>query len=486
MSTSARLRLLAIGAVLSLLSIFQMGYATAFPNTAIDAFRDYINETVADYGYTLSTETFSWVWSAILDTWFVGFAVGSCLAPILADRMGRKSGLLAGNALNAVSAGLSFCAVTWPSLVLFSISRLLFSLAAAISMNCLILLLQARSCKQLLSSEASPVSMRGVMSFYAEMAFVVTNLFGGMAGMRSVLGTNLPMLTGVAVVLAIASVLVVIPVAESPQFLLNKRNDTEAAAKALFFYQRVAPIEEECLDKGAENEAAGSIMEILRTPHLGKGLLLGLCALQVAVSIWPIVFFSTDLLRRAGIDDDLSELVSTIMLFTSTLCTCLGMVLVEKIGRRTLLIISSLVNISALLLFVVSAEITPFYSHANIGCIIAIMAHGGSYSIALGPIAWFIVSELMPINVRATGQSLALAVNQTIALLLVTVTLPLHDRIGAWSLLILFVVPGTLALIAIYRYLPETRATPIDHVILALKGVKPPTDAVELESPRKS
>ncbi|CAJ0936016.1 unnamed protein product, partial [Mesorhabditis belari] len=477
MDRRSQIRLLVIGGVLSFTSIFQMGYATAYPNTSIDTFRDFLNVTTKEYGLELTDAKFSWLWSALLDTWFIGFSIGSCLSPIIADRIGRKSGLLVGNIANTISALISFLGILFNSIIAFTLSRLFFSLSAAISMNSLILLLQ----------ESSPVSMRGLMSFYAEMAFVVTNLVGGMAGMRSLLGTNLHLLTGVAVIVSALSVLVVIPVAESPIFLLEKRNDREKAEKATYFYQRIKPNKENKtqLEESNEREGNGSLKELLSTPHLRKGFLLGLCALQIAVSIWPIVFFSTEFLRRTGIDGELSELISTIMLFVSTLCTCVGMILVEKIARRTLLISTACVNLGALLLFVISAELTPIYQSANIGCIVAVMMHGGSYSVGLGPIAWFLISELMPLRVRAIAQSLALATNQTIALLLVAITLPLYDQIGAWTILILFVFPGVLCFFIIWRHLPETRARSIDEVIQSLKGAPRDFVAVELASPRK-
>ncbi|PIO55043.1 hypothetical protein TELCIR_23576, partial [Teladorsagia circumcincta] len=50
--------------------------------------------------------------------------------------------------------------------------------------------------KNYCKKESAPVSLRGLMSFNAEMAFVVTNMLGALAGMGSVLGTKLGWLVG--------------------------------------------------------------------------------------------------------------------------------------------------------------------------------------------------------------------------------------------------------------------------------------------------
>lgn len=65
---------------------------------------------------------------------------------------------------------------------------------------------------------------------------------------------------------------------------------------------------------------------------------------------------------------------------------------------------------------------------------------------------------------------MALSLNQTIALILCFVTLPLYDEVGSSILLALFVVPGLMAMFYLLAYLPETRSRNIDEIIMDLKG----------------
>ncbi|GMS81084.1 hypothetical protein PENTCL1PPCAC_3259 [Pristionchus entomophagus] len=376
-SSASTRKLLLYGALLSFSSIFQMGYSNAYPNTSIESFKIYLNDS---FNGELDPPSFSWVWSAVLNIWFIGFAIGSLFSVPMADRLGRKSCLLIGNAGNFISATLSCLAIPLNLWWLYMGSRLLFAVSAAISMNSLILLLQ----------ESSPSSLRGTMSFYAEMAFVVTNAIGVVCGMRIVLGSNLLLLTGLAIIPALFSLLIVWPFHESPKFLLLKKKDAEAAKKSLRFYQNadaeecdrfLREAEEETANDGKmENDSPPGLSDIIRVPHLKKGLLLGILSLQLTTSIWPIIYLSTEFLVRANIDDMTAEGVSTLMLVFSTISTVIGMVIVERFSRRKIFLSFATVNVSALVIFVLSASLQHLWDEAKYGCIAAICLHGITYS----------------------------------------------------------------------------------------------------------
>ncbi|GMS95448.1 hypothetical protein PENTCL1PPCAC_17623 [Pristionchus entomophagus] len=376
-SSSATRKLLLYGALLSFSSIFQMGYSNAYPNTSIETFKIYLNDS---FDGQLDPPSFSWIWSAVLNIWFIGFAIGSLLSVPLADQVGRKSCLLIGNAGNFISATLSCLAIPLNLWWLYMGSRLLFAVSAAISMNSLILLLQ----------ESSPSSLRGTMSFYAEMAFVITNAIGVVCGMRIVLGWNLLLLTGLAIIPSLFSLLIIFPFHESPKFLLLKKKDAEAAKNSLRFYQNadaeecdrfLREAEEETAKGGKiENESPPGFSDFLRVPHLKKGLLLGILSLQLTTSIWPIIYLSTEFLVRANIDAMTAEGVSTLMLLFSTISTVIGMIVVERFSRRKIFLSFAALNVSALILFVLSASLQHSWDEAKYGCIAAICLHGISYS----------------------------------------------------------------------------------------------------------
>ncbi|KJH43909.1 hypothetical protein DICVIV_10070 [Dictyocaulus viviparus] len=146
------------------------------------------------------------------------------------------------------------------------------------------------------------------------------------------------------------------------------------------------------------------------------------------------------------------------------------MIIVETQPRRCLLLSCGFINMLALSFFVLCSQLQSIVDSFKYGCIISVVIHGISYSVALGPISWFITAEVVPLQFRALSQALALSCNQTIALVLCFVTLPLYDRLGSVVLLPLFIIPGLAALTYLFWKLPETRSRNIDEIIIELKG----------------
>uniref|UniRef100_A0A914ZAP4 Major facilitator superfamily (MFS) profile domain-containing protein n=1 Tax=Panagrolaimus superbus TaxID=310955 RepID=A0A914ZAP4_9BILA len=466
METKTKLFLYFIGAIVSLSSIFQMGYSNAYPNTSIDQFKAYLNHSYTHRGGGyMSENTYSWLWSAILNVWFIGFALGSFVAIPVTDSLGRKKGLLFGNALTLISIAIMTISIIFDVFELLIVGRLISAFASGIAMCALILFLQ----------EISPNEIRGSMGFYAELAFVVMNTVGAILGMSMFLGNHLPMLVGFAVIPSVISIIALIPLHETAKFLLIKHGNEGGAKESLQFYMNLNDEEvNDQLDAISDEaeESSGTIKTLLTTPHLRKGLLLGMFALQITCSIWPIIYYSTDFLRKANIDYDLAESFSSGMLIVSTVATVIGMLVMERFSRRKLFIFVSIINIFALILFVICSQLQPRIDSIKYGCIVAIFIHGTSYSFATGPVAWFITSELVPISYRALAQSIALGVNQLTALVLTFIVFPLYNIIDSWSLLILYIIPGIFALIYLWFNLPETKNRDIADVIEDIKNGK--------------
>ncbi|PIO62601.1 hypothetical protein TELCIR_15836, partial [Teladorsagia circumcincta] len=85
--------------------------------------------------------------------------------------------------------------------------------------------------------EATPTEYRGLTSFLSENTFIATTVMGIGFGMDAVFGNNLPVLTGIAMIPAAISILLILPLRETPKFLLLNRKDRNAAMESLKFYR---------------------------------------------------------------------------------------------------------------------------------------------------------------------------------------------------------------------------------------------------------
>uniref|UniRef100_A0A0K0FJ36 MFS domain-containing protein n=1 Tax=Strongyloides venezuelensis TaxID=75913 RepID=A0A0K0FJ36_STRVS len=467
MASKNTLKLMLIGLILSTCSIFQMGYSNAYVNTSMSEFKIFLNESFRSQDIPLTFNTYYWLWSGILNVWFIGFLLGTCISIPITDIFGRKVGLIFANSLTSVSVIIMGTSIFIKSILLLIIGRILSALSAGIAMSSLIVFLQ----------EIAPPNLRGTLSFYAELSFVLTNAIGAFGGMPIVFGSNLQLLIMLALIPSSIVTCLLFFLYETPIFLYSVKKNENDALKSISFYHgtdsKAAQLEF-LISNSSEGQQKLSFQhfkDLFIISYLRKGLILGFLSLQLTCSIWPIIYYSADFLMKANVSEKLSQLFSTIMLIVSVVATFCGQCAVEKFSRRLLFISVSVINILALTLFWLFDQ-TRIYTNIDnfkYGCVFAVFLHGTSYSFATGPIAWFIEAELIPVTHRLLAQTFCLSANHLSALILTSITLPLYNIIGSYTILLLFVLPSSAALIWVYRYLPETKDKTSNEVIEMLK-----------------
>ncbi|GMT36759.1 hypothetical protein PFISCL1PPCAC_28056, partial [Pristionchus fissidentatus] len=460
-----RVKLLILCAVLSAATNFPEGYCNSYPNTSYKSFQYMINGSYVGRGLEegLSDEAYTWYWSFVLNIWFVGDLLGTFVTPYFTDNLGRKKSLLIANFCALFGAILSLSSVLFSIPELFIISRFTTSISSGMSFGGLILFLQ----------EATPTHERGITSFVCESTFIMTTALGIGCGMDYIFGQNLPLLTGIAILPALIAIAITLPLFETPKFLLISRNDRDAALKSLEFYRGASAENEQVLDDMLiEKEMGGpddnievaliaGIIEVFTTRHLRMAFILGAAALQITVGIWPIVYLSTDFLA-ANFPPELAQLASFGFILADFVASLLGIAFVERYNRRSLLIGFGAANTFSLCLYILADLLIPLWQPIRWGQIGALVLFGITYGFAVGPIAFFITSELVPQRNRSIVQSLVFCFSTIMNFAISFVTLPCYTSFGVLSFLPLLVIPAVLCEIFLFFYLPETRAREVN------------------------
>ncbi|RCN26791.1 hypothetical protein ANCCAN_27482, partial [Ancylostoma caninum] len=300
-------------------------------------------------------------------------------------------------------------------------------MSSGISFGALILFLQ----------EATPTEYRGMTSFLSENTFIATTVMGIGFGMDAVFGKNLPVLTGISIIPAVISIILVIPLRETPKFLLLNRNDRKAAAESLKFYRGDLIDADAVLDEmllEVDNETCSetsilrSVVTVLREPHLRTPFFIGCLSLQVVVGIWSIIYLSTDMLE-VHFPEGVAQLASLIFIVANFMAGMAGMFIIERFGRRTLVLWLGVFNTISLALFVAFDQLAYIYDPLKWGSIVALILFGVTYGIGLGPIAFFITSELVAQQHRSLVQSMVFAVNTVANFTFSFATLPAYNEI---------------------------------------------------------
>ncbi|VDN36799.1 unnamed protein product [Cylicostephanus goldi] len=149
---------------------------------------------------------------------------------------------------------------------------------------------------------------------------------------------------------------------------------------------------------------------------------------SVVVGIWSIIYLSTDMLELR-FSEKVAQMASLCFIISTFVAGMAGMFIIERFGRRTLLLWLGLLNTISLALYVAFDQLANIYEPLKWGNVLALILFGVTYGIGLGPIAFFITSELVAQQHRSLVQSMVFAVNTVANFLFSFATLPAYTHI---------------------------------------------------------
>ncbi|KAI7819612.1 general substrate transporter [Gamsiella multidivaricata] len=189
---------------------------------------------------------------------------------------------------------------------------------------------------------------------------------------------------------------------------------------------------------------------------------------QQASGINGLIYYSTSFLGDVfGADNAKYITVGTSA--CNLLATLASVFLVDRTGRRTLLLISLAGVAGSSILLVIGA-----YTDVGILVVVSVFLYIAFFAIGLGPIPWLLLSELLPTYALSPASSVATAVNWGTNFVIGLVFPSLNNGLGNGTF-ILFAAITAAGFLYIWFFVPETRARPVEE-IMAEKGVAPRTD----------
>ncbi|XGW09584.1 hypothetical protein V3C99_011678 [Haemonchus contortus] len=463
-----RIRQVFIFSIVAFASNFEYGFSTTYLNTPVEEFKVFLNESFTKMGRTMTESTYTMLWNLILNIWFVGFIIGIWFNPLLNDKFGRKIGFLVGCGIALLGAVLRLLAICVYRPELLIIGRFLTALCEAITYQSCILYLQ----------ECSPTHKRGMMTFLSEISYSSMCFVGMMLGTRQMLGGDLTALMTFAIPFCAFFFVALFFLPETPKFLLISRSNLPAAERSVRFYHGSdcdvdTVIKEIILEAEDETQTAlswKSVKELFTEPHLRMAILLSISALQNTVGLWSMLLSSTYFLEEIGLDEAVASWSSTAMTLGYTVGTLAGTTWIERIGRRTILLSFTIVDNIILVLYVVCAELSPVAKQFKYCCLVLLILYAFVYGSGVGPISWFISSELVPQKYRSLTQSTCYSLNSVIVVILTFSILPLYRVIGSYAFLTLYTTPSVISIIIMYCHLPETKGREIHEIVSELRG----------------
>ncbi|CAN5412148.1 sugar porter family MFS transporter [soil metagenome] len=448
------------------------GYDSAVINGAVDSIQEDFGIGNAELGFAVA--------SALL-----GAAAGAMTAGRLADKIGRISVMKIAAVLFLVSAfGTGFAHEVW--------TVVLFRIVGGIGVGVASVIAPAYI------AETSPPSIRGRLGSLQQLAivsgiflsFAVNWLLQWAAG-----GPNEPLWLGLDawrwmfLVMAIPAIVygaLAFTIPESPRYLVASHKIPEARrVLSTLLGKKNLEITISRIQETLEREDKPSWRD-MRKPTGGLyGIVwvgLGLSIFQQFVGINVIFYYSNVLWQAVGFSADESAIYTVITSVINVLTTLIAIALIDKIGRKPLLLIgSSGMAVTLITMAVIFANATvgadgnPSLPGASgIIALIAANLFVVAFGMSWGPVVWVLLGEMFPNRIRAAALGLA-AAGQWAANWLITVTFPgLREHLGlAYGF---YGLCAVLSGIFVWKWVMETKGVSLEDMHgQILKTEKPAT-----------
>ncbi|KAJ5591956.1 Major facilitator-type transporter ecdD [Penicillium hispanicum] len=345
--------------------------------------------------------------SMIVSLLSAGTFFGALAAAPMADTFGRRLAMILDSFVFCFGVILQTAATSIP---LFVAGRFFAGLGVG--------LLSATV--PLYQSETAPKWIRGTIVGAYQLAITVGLLLASIVN-NSTKNRNdtgcyrIPVAVQFAWAIILVAGMIVLP--ETPRFLI-KQDKHEAAAKALARLRRIdindAAIVEELSEIQANHEyelrlGKATYLEIMRG-SIGKRLATGCAvqALQQLVGVNFIFYYGTTFFQNSGIEN--SFVVTLITNIINVVSTFPGLYMVEKWGRRPLLLFGAVgMCVSQLIVAAVGTAVSS--TVANKVLIAFVCVYIFFFACSWGPVAWVVTGELFPLKARAKCLSITTATN---------------------------------------------------------------------------
>ncbi len=381
-----------------------------------------------------------------------GTVIGALIGGWPTERFGRRKTLVWIGALYLVSAILSALA---PEVYTFIAARIIGGLGVGIS----------TVAAPLYISEISPPGKRGRLAgmfqfnivFGILVAFLSNSLISGSGE------NDWRWMLGVEAFPALVYTLMCIGIPESPRWLIGRKGDRVQGENVLrMISPQSTPAEIGTLsDEIAHHYGTGRA----KTPFWAKRLkvpitLAFLLAFFNQLSgINAILYFAPRIFEMTGLGAKAALLQSVGIGVTNLIFTFVGLALIDRLGRRTLLFVGSFGYIASLGL-VAWAFFTETYAIVPI-CIFAFIA---AHAVGQGAVIWVFISEIFPNEHRATGQSLGSFTHWIFAALLTTLFPKMVSAFHPGAVFLFFAGMMVLQLVWVKMMVPETKGVPLEEL----------------------
>lgn len=315
-------------------------------------------------------------------------------------------------------------------------------------------------------TEIAPAKQRGFLVAVSQLNIVLGILFAYFSNylVACVRGTENPdvwrWMFGVMALPSLAFFAAALLIPESPRWLIKQGRSADAVAVLGRFGHEDPRRESREIEESLSAQTSGATEHLFQRRYL-RPLLLAcmIAAFNQLDGINAVIYYTADIFRMAGADKAGALMESIIVGLTNLVMTLVGMALIDRVGRKILLLVGSVTFVFSHLL-----AVWVFATHAQGWIVIvALMGIVGSHSYSQGAVVWVVINELLPNAVRASGAAAACFLMWTLCAIIGWVFPVIAHASGALAFGF-FALMMVLQFVLVAQFLPESKGISLEEL----------------------
>jgi sugar porter (SP) family MFS transporter len=383
----------------------------------------------------------------------IGAAIGALAAGRIADRIGRRPTVLGTAALFVVGVMLAASAPSYGVLVG---ARVVIGLAVG----------SASMVVPLYIGEVVPPRIRGALVSFNQLAITTGILASYLVDYGLASRQNWRLMFGLAAIPAILMFAGMLFQHESPHWLVAQGREDEAR-EVLHRVRDEGDIDAEIAEVRDLSARHAGVRELLN-PAVRHVMIIGvaLAVFQQITGINTIIYYAPTLLSSAGLGNSAALLANVVNGAVNVLMTIVAIRLLDRTGRRPLLLGGTAGMAVAMLIVALTFAIGGSHLHGSTAyiAIAGLLLYTGSFAIGLGPVFWLLISEIYPVRIRGQAMSVATMANWGANFVVTISFLTLLSAIGNAGTFFLFAGLSIVSLVYFQRQVPETKTRSLQDI----------------------
>ena len=215
---------------------------------------------------------------------------------------------------------------------------------------------------------------------------------------------------------------------------------------------------EDLREKEDEDASSASLFVEMLTHRRALIAGLGLIILQQLTGQPAVLYSTEDIFRNAGFRSSGAE-SSFIVGIAKLIATMVSGLLVDRAGRRPLLLVGITLMVFALVFLSVGVA---FRWNA---CVLAMMIlYVVAYQVGFGPVTWLVISEVFPLRTRTQALSVSVVVNFGLNLVMVMTNSAMVHGMGLYAVFALFACLSLVSILFVWFFVPETKGKTLEEI----------------------